>query len=124
MCPLCARAADPIAANALAVAFFDAFPLNPGHALIIPRRHVADLFELMPDELAAVWELLPEVKGIIDRDFAPQGYNIGVNVGRAAGQTVSHAHVHVIPRIAGDVADPRGGMRWIIPQRAAYWSTR
>jgi diadenosine tetraphosphate (Ap4A) HIT family hydrolase len=122
-CPLCARLALPdlLAESELAVAFKDAFPVNPGHALIIPRRHVPSLFELTAEERAAVWALLPAVKERLDARHSPAGYNVGVNVGEAAGQTVGHAHVHVIPRFAGDVEDPRGGVRWVVPERAKYW---
>jgi diadenosine tetraphosphate (Ap4A) HIT family hydrolase len=89
--------------------------------LIVPKRHVAGLFDLEPRELAAVWLLLPEVKLRLDARHSPAGYNVGVNVGAAAGQTVNHVHLHLIPRYAGDVADPRGGVRWVVPERAAYW---
>jgi len=125
-CPLCARAheEDAIASNAFAMAVADGFPLNPGHALVIPRRHIADLFELEPDELAALWALVPVVCDAIKRSHRPHGFNIGINVGQAAGQTVAHAHVHVIPRYNGDVPDPRGGVRWVLPERADYWSGR
>jgi diadenosine tetraphosphate (Ap4A) HIT family hydrolase len=122
-CPLCARLALPdlMAENELAVAFKDAFPVNPGHTLIVPRRHVDGLFELTAEEQAAVWGLLPPLKQRLDARHSPAGYNVGVNVGVAAGQTVGHVHVHVIPRYAGDVEDPRGGVRWVVPARAAYW---
>jgi diadenosine tetraphosphate (Ap4A) HIT family hydrolase len=122
-CPLCQRFTLPdfLAENELAVAFKDAFPVNPGHALIVPRRHVEGLFELSAEEQTALWSLLPEVKTRVDARHAPAGYNIGVNVGQAAGQTVGHVHVHMIPRYEGDVVDPRGGVRWVVPDRAAYW---
>jgi diadenosine tetraphosphate (Ap4A) HIT family hydrolase len=82
---------------------------------------VADYFELEPDEIAAVWELVTSVKAALDRERSPAGYNVGINAGKAAGQTVWHAHVHVIPRYPGDVEDPRGGVRWVIRARAPYW---
>jgi diadenosine tetraphosphate (Ap4A) HIT family hydrolase len=125
-CPLCTAMAgrEHVAANTHAVAIWDAFPVSPGHALIISRRHVADLFELGADEQAAVWALVPAVKALIDARHAPAGYNIGVNVGAAAGQTVGHVHVHVIPRYEGDAADPRGGVRRVLPAKADYWSAR
>ena len=122
-CPLC-RVADgreTLAANTHALAIWDAFPISPGHALIVSRRHVADLFELSAEEQAALWALLPAVKTAIGARHAPAGYNVGVNVGAAAGQTVAHVHVHVIPRYVGDVRDPRGGIRWVLPELAAYW---
>jgi diadenosine tetraphosphate (Ap4A) HIT family hydrolase len=125
-CPLCTAAARPdtLAANDHAVAFLDAFPVNPGHALIVARRHVASLFDLSPAEQAALWEFVPTVKAALDARHSPAGYNVGVNVGAVAGQTVGHVHVHVIPRYEGDVEDPRGGIRWVIPARADYWSHR
>ena len=97
-------------------------PVSPGHVLIVPRRHVAGFFDLTAEEQAGLWTLLPLVKRAIDADYRPAAYNIGVNVGVAAGQTVAHVHVHLIPRYPGDVPDPRGGVRWVLPARAAYWS--
>lgn len=120
-CPFC-QPRRWIVENAGAVAFLDGFPVSPGHALITPRRHVADLFELAPEELASVWTLLPAVRAHVATLHRPDGFNVGVNVGAAAGQTVGHAHVHLIPRYQGDVADPRGGVRWILPAKADYWS--
>ncbi len=78
-------------------------------------------FDLDPDERAALLEMVDVVRDALDDEFHPDGYNVGVNVGAAAGQTVPHVHVHVIPRYTGDVADPRGGIRWVLPDRAAYW---
>ncbi|MFB3853841.1 MAG: HIT family protein [Vicinamibacterales bacterium] len=123
-CPLCQRARDGalVCENTRAVAFYDGYPVSPGHTLIVPRRHVADLFALSREEQQALWELLPVVKNALERAHSPAGFNIGVNVGQAAGQTVAHVHVHVIPRYHGDVADPRGGVRRVIPDRADYWS--
>ena len=125
-CPLCTAAerSDSLAANEYAVAVFDRYPVSPGHALILSRRHVADLFELSTDEWRCVWSLLPDVKRAIECHHSPAGYNIGVNAGVAAGQTIGHVHVHVIPRYPGDVHDPRGGVRWVLPARANYWSSR
>jgi len=107
--------------NSSAVAFPDAYPLSPGHALIVPRRHEVDFFALSSDEQAAVWDLTQQVRDYIESDYAPAGYNIGLNAGVAAGQTIDHTHVHVIPRYKGDVEDPRGGIRWVIPARVPYW---
>lgn len=124
-CPFCNRiaASQFIQENQLAVALPDAYPLSPGHTLIVPRRHVEDFFDLTAEEQAAVWTLVQLVRQHIEKNYSPHGYNLGVNNGRAAGQTVAHAHVHIIPRYAGDVADPRGGIRWIIPSKAPYWQT-
>lgn len=110
-----------VAENELAVAFPDAFPLSPGHCLLIPKRHEPDFLALTPEEQAAVWALVAPVCRHIEAGGMPDGYNIGINVGEAAGQTVAHAHLHVIPRKQGDVADPRGGIRWVMPARARYW---
>lgn len=101
--------------------FRDSFPVSKGHTLIIPRRHVASIFDLDEPDLSGVWLMISRVRWNLKNEFAPDGFNIGVNDGEAAGQTMPHAHVHVIPRYAGDVPDPRGGVRWIIPGKAKYW---
>jgi diadenosine tetraphosphate (Ap4A) HIT family hydrolase len=103
------------------VAFPDAFPVAEGHMLVVPKRHVASLFDLPDEEQASLWRLVALVRGKLASELKPDGFNIGVNDGPAAGQTVLHAHVHVIPRRAGDVADPRGGVRWVLPAKAPYW---
>ena len=110
-----------IASHALAVAVTDSFPLTRGHSLIVPRRHVPSFFELTTDERLAMMGLLDEAKAALDLQHAPDGYNIGINDGTAAGQTVMHVHVHLIPRYRGDADDPRGGVRWIFPRKAEYW---
>ena len=106
----------------IAVAARDSYPVSKGHTLIIPRRHVASFFETTDEERRAMLNLLDEVKALLDREHKPDGYNIGINNGAAAGQTVMHLHMHLIPRYAGDRPDPRGGVRWVIPEKAAYWS--
>ena len=125
-CVFCDRLtrSDLVATNGLAAAFPDAFPLNDGHCLIVPRRHEADFLALTQEEQAAIWALLPAVRSYIEANRMPDGYNIGINAGEAAGQTVAHAHLHMIPRYRADVPDPRGGIRWIIPTKARYWQTR
>jgi len=122
-CVFCDRLARPdlVAENGLAVAFLDAFPLNPGHCLIVPRRHEPDFLALTPEEQSAIWTLVEPVRRYVEVEWAPDGYNIGVNVREAAGQTVAHAHLHVIPRRHGDVPDARGGIRWVVPAKARYW---
>jgi diadenosine tetraphosphate (Ap4A) HIT family hydrolase len=105
-----------------ALAFLDGFPVTQGHTLVIPKQHVASLFELPAEAQAAVWALVAQVRNLLREELHPDGFNIGVNDGTAAGQTLMHAHIHVIPRRHGDVADPRGGVRWVIPDTAAYWS--
>lgn len=123
-CPFCRRIAtgEFEGGSAGGVFFPDACPVNPGHTLIVSRRHVADYNGLSEEEQAAMWSLIPEVCRRIGQERQPAGYNIGINVGAAAGQTVDHAHIHVIPRYSGDVEDPRGGIRWVIPSRARYWT--
>ncbi len=109
-----------LAHNDLAFAIRDGFPVSPGHALVIPRRIVASWWEVTPDERAALFDLVDIVKRRIDAEFAPAGYNVGFNGGVAAGQTVDHLHIHVIPRYDGDVDDPRGGIRHVIPGKGNY----
>jgi diadenosine tetraphosphate (Ap4A) HIT family hydrolase len=109
-------------ANVLAWALRDAYPVSPGHTLIVPRRHVASFFELTPEEQSSMLDLARRQKAVLDAEFAPAGYNLGINDGAAAGQTVAHVHLHLIPRYAGDSPDPRGGVRWVLPAKAAYWS--
>jgi diadenosine tetraphosphate (Ap4A) HIT family hydrolase len=106
--------------NMLAYARLDKFPVTPGHLLIIPRRHEANFFATRSDELEAIWALVEEAKALLDNKFNPDGYNLGVNVGATAGQTIAHAHLHVIPRYRGDVDQPRGGVRGVIPGKQQY----
>lgn len=109
-----------VASNALAFAVRDAFPVSPGHTLLVPRRLVVTWFEATREEQHALLDLLDEVKRGLDAELQPAGYNVGFNAGAAAGQTVMHLHVHVIPRYAGDMADPRGGVRGVIPGKQRY----
>ena len=100
-----------VAENELAFVIKDKYPVNHGHVLMIPKRHVASYFELTPEEVGAMHELLQRGKELLQQEFQPDGWNVGVNVGHWGGQTVFHVHMHLIPRFAGDVADPRGGVR-------------
>jgi diadenosine tetraphosphate (Ap4A) HIT family hydrolase len=121
-CPFCRLDQARIyVENELALAFADAYPVTEGHTLVVPRRHIASLFDLCEEEQAALWKLLGLVRTKLMADLVPDGFNVGVNDGHAAGQTVMHAHIHIIPRRKGDVADPRGGVRWIIPAKAPFW---
>jgi diadenosine tetraphosphate (Ap4A) HIT family hydrolase len=121
-CPFCPpKDHEVLETHALAVAIKDSFPLTRGHSLVVPRRHVASFFELTADERAAIMELLDRARAALDKEYAPNAYNIGINDGAAAGQTVMHVHVHLIPRYKGDTDDPRGGVRWIFPRKAEYW---
>lgn len=121
-CPFCDLPAGRVLhTSPHARALRDAYPVSEGHTLVIPSRHVASLYDLADEERAGLWMLVDEVRDALAASHGPDGFNIGVNEGEAAGQTVMHAHVHVIPRYAGDVADPRGGIRWVLPERARYW---
>jgi diadenosine tetraphosphate (Ap4A) HIT family hydrolase len=97
-----------LAQNQYAFAIRDAFPVTPAHTLIIPKRHIASFFETSAEEKTALLQLLDEIKAGIDGEHQPDSYNIGINDGAAAGQTISHLHIHLIPRYQGDVEDPRG----------------
>lgn len=123
-CVFCnlAKRLEVICETATCVAFFDGYPVSPGHALIIPKRHVASYFELTNREREAMNVMLQFVKRKLDERFHPDGYNIGINVGRAGGQTVFHCHMHLIPRYKGDVEDPKGGVRGVIPAKQKYGS--
>ncbi len=109
-----------IAHNDLAFAIPDAFPVSRGHTLVVPHSPAQTWTEATREERIALMDLVEEVRGILQRVHDPDGFNIGINVGEAAGQTVMHLHVHVIPRYAGDVEEPRGGVRHVIPGRGLY----
>jgi diadenosine tetraphosphate (Ap4A) HIT family hydrolase len=119
-CIFCQHDRSVLAETTLSFAFLDSFPVSDGHALVLPRRHVASIWELLMEEYTDVFQLVREVRGILQERFEPQGFNIGVNCGEVAGQSVFHAHIHVIPRYAGDVPYPRGGVRNIIPGKGNY----
>ena len=121
-CGFCTLApARVIAENELAVVVRDGFPVSPGHTLIIPRRHIGSFFDRAGEERTAMLTLLDSAKTELETEFHPDGYNIGINDGVAAGQTVPHLHIHLIPRYVSDSADPRGGVRWVLPRNAKYW---
>jgi diadenosine tetraphosphate (Ap4A) HIT family hydrolase len=105
-----------------AIAIRDAYPVSQGHTLLIPKRHIGSFFELSAMERSDILNLLDCAKVMVDKEFQPQGYNIGINDGPCAGQTVPHVHIHLIPRYTGDSLDPRGGVRWVLPEKAKYWS--
>lgn len=119
ICPFC-RPDNILFENDLAYACPDQYPVNPGHLLIIPKRHVADFFLTTEAEKAALLSLLDEAKHHLDGKYVPAGYNVGINVGEAAGQTIFHVHMHLIPRYQGDTENPRGGVRGVIPARQSY----
>ncbi|MDU5209341.1 MAG: HIT family protein [Clostridium sp.] len=109
-----------IAENDFAFAIYDNFPVNEGHSLIIPKRHFANFFEATEEEIAGIYSMLHEVKGIVDKKYSPTGYNVGINVGEDGGQTIMHLHVHLIPRYKGDVENPKGGIRKLKKELVPY----
>ena len=119
-CPFCNIDREIILDSDLCFAVNDKFPVNVGHILVIPKRHVKDYFELNKNEVASLWEMVSRAKTLIDLKYNPQGYNVGFNVGESAGQTISHVHIHVIPRYKGDMEDPTGGVRHVIPVKGKY----
>jgi diadenosine tetraphosphate (Ap4A) HIT family hydrolase len=119
-CIFCGLDRATLAQTKLSKAFFDGFPVSNGHSLVIPRRHVPSIWELPEEEYADLFKLVRLVKDLIQDRFDPQGINVGANCGQAAGQTVLHAHIHIIPRYSGDVPHPRGGIRNIIPGKGNY----
>ena len=124
-CPFCSLPASRIVqSNEIGWVIRDAYPISPGHTLVIPKRHVGSFFDLTEGERDALFALVRSAKTQIDAEYRPSAYNIGINDGAAAGQTVPHLHIHLIPRYDGDRHDPRGGVRWIIPEKADYWSKR
>ncbi len=118
-CPFC-EPGEIIVENDLALAIFDRYPVSHGHILVIPKRHLADIFEATPDELRALSALTRRVREFVEEEYAPDGYNIGINSGRAAGQSIMHLHIHFIPRYSGDRRDPKGGVRGVIPKKQKY----
>ena len=124
-CPFCEIAPQSIVDDSPhTLALRDGYPVAPGHVLVVPRRHVTSIFDLQLEEWEDLWALVRRVRSGLEELREADGVNVGVNDGAAAGQTVDHAHVHLIPRNAGDVPDPRGGVRRVIPRRADYWTPR
>lgn len=121
-CPFCAPENDRelITESATAYALFDKYPVTPGHALIIPKKHLSDYFELSGHTKTALWLMVDRVRELLRERFQPAGFNVGINVGAAAGQTVPHVHIHLIPRYIGDTPNPRGGVRHVIPEKGDY----
>lgn len=115
-CELC-KPSDVVAENMHAYARYDSNSLSRGHVLVVPRRHVANFFDMNLEEQSAVLALLNQAQHLIQAQHAPDGYNIGVNIGKAGGQSRMHVHVHLIPRYAGDVPDPRGGIRCVLADK-------
>ena len=123
-CPFCSLdSSRVIAANDHALAIHDGFPVSPGHCLIIPKRHIASFFDATKEEQTALLDLLEQTRMIIIDEHSPDDFNVGINDGTTAGQTVMHLHIHLIPRYIGDMPDPRGGVRWIFPEKSVYWKS-
>lgn len=117
-CPFCQF--DAYLENNLCYARFDLYPVTQGHTLIIPKRHVATWFDMSREEQIAALELIEQAKSYLSDKFQPAGFNIGANCGAVAGQTIDHAHIHLIPRYHGDMTDPKGGVRGVIPEKQKY----
>ena len=118
-CPFCDDA-DAIIKGRLVYSRFDKYPVSPGHTLITPIRHVESYFKTTHEEKIEILEMIERVKEIIDQEYEPDGFNIGINIGDSAGQSIPHVHMHVIPRYAGDMGDPKGGVRGVIPNKQKY----
>lgn len=127
-CPFCqiinAQSDRIVAQNEHAIAIRDGFPITEGHTLIIPKIHEGSFFNLAGPVQIALLELLSQQRELLRKERGAKDFNVGINDGPDAGQTVPHCHIHLIPRISGDVADPRGGVRWVVPDKADYWSKR
>ncbi len=120
-CPFCQPPPDRVFLDTdLVLGLWDGYPVSPGHALLVTRRHVASWFDATNDEQHALTAAIAEAKRVIEKTHCPDGYNVGFNVGEVAGQTVFHLHLHVIPRYKGDTPQPRGGVRGVIPGKASY----
>ena len=117
-CPFCEY--DPILEGASVYVRYDKYPVSEGHCLVVPKRHVETWFDMSKVEQAEALELIDKVKVMLDEKHSPDGYNIGMNCGETAGQTIPHAHIHVIPRYKGDMPNPRGGVRGVIPEKQSY----
>ena len=111
---------DYILENELAYAIYDKYPVGKGHMLFIPKRHVKDFFDITKEEREAIFDLIDEGKKLLDEKYSPDSYNVGINCGEHAGQTIMHVHVHLIPRYIGDMKDPTGGVRGVIPKKMKY----
>lgn len=106
----------------LSYAIFDAHPVNRGHCLVIPKRTFSSYFEALPEEVHSLWDMITKVKKFLDKEYKPDGYNIGMNIGESAGQTMPQMHIHIIPRYKGDMPNPEGGVRGVIPEMQKWKS--
>jgi diadenosine tetraphosphate (Ap4A) HIT family hydrolase len=124
-CPFCEIPKNIIIKeNDLSIAVYDKYPVNKGHILIITKRHVIDYFDASEEEKSSLFNLMEKCKKFLDKEYKPDGYNIGLNCGTDAGQTIMHLHLHLIPRYKNDIDDPTGGVRGVIPEKRIYRSQR
>jgi len=122
-CPFCQLNSDRIIDESeYGLVIRDAYPISKGHTLIVPKRHIQSFFDLESEERADLLDLVDKAKSNLNKEFTPDSYNIGINDGPEAGQTIPHLHIHLIPRYRGDCDDPKGGVRWILPKKADYWN--
>ena len=120
-CPFCNINEDKIIAkNKFSYAIYDKYPVNKGHILIISKKHIRDYFDASTEVREAIFDLMEDCKSLLDNKYNPDGYNIGFNCGKEAGQTIMHFHLHLIPRYEGDIEDPTGGVRGVIPEKRVY----
>ena len=120
-CPFCDPTHwDIVTETEFCYSRWDKYPVSKGHILIVPQRHFSNYFDATEEELLELWEMVEDRQYILEIKFKPDGFNIGINIGEAAGQTVSHLHIHLIPRYKGDMEDPRGGVRGVIPEKQKY----
>src|ERR1035441_7040854 len=115
-CPFCSTD-GALLTNSLAYVRPDKYPVTRGHVLVLPLRHEPNFLALRPEEMEAIWALVGETQAHLENQLRPEGFNLGANIGEVAGQTISHAHLHLIPRYRGDVENPRGGVRGVIPSK-------
>jgi len=121
-CPFCQPDPNNILLECLLTyALWDNYPISTGHVLIVPKRHIPSLFNANLEEQTALLVTLDQARQHLNQAYHPDGYNIGINDGKTAGQTIPHLHIHLIPRYQGDCQDPRGGIRWLFPEKAKYW---
>lgn len=124
-CPFCSLdKSRHVLTNDNVYAIYDSHPVSPGHSLIIPKRHISSFFDATREEQIALLDLVNQMQQVLINERSPDGFNVGINVGEAAGQTILHLHIHLIPRYVDDQPDPRGGVRWIFPDKAQYWSAK
>ena len=119
-CVFCNNVEPIITENEYWYAIYDKYPVSKGHTLLITKRHISSFFDLTSEEIEQMYDMIYYIKNKLDIEYFPDGYNIGVNCGRAAGQTIPHCHIHIIPRYNDDVENPIGGIRGVIPNKQKY----